>query len=86
MEESQLQGKILYCCFVDFKKAFDIVPRSELWKRMIGIRMPLDYREFVAKFISKSGANENGWWFFGVLFEQHGRLSKGPHTLWPMHR
>ena len=26
MEESQL-GKTLYCCFVDFKKAFDNVPR-----------------------------------------------------------
>ena len=26
MEESRLQGKTLYCCFVDFKKAFDIVP------------------------------------------------------------
>ena len=26
MEESRLQGKTLCCCFVDFKKAFDIVP------------------------------------------------------------
>ena len=44
MEESRLQGKTLYCCFVDFKKAFDIVPQSELWNRMAEIDMPLEYR------------------------------------------
>ena len=35
----------VYCYFVDFKKAFDTVPRSELWKRMIEIRMQLDYEQ-----------------------------------------
>ena len=44
MEESRLHGITLYCCFVDFKKAFDIVPRSELWNRMVEIDMPLEYR------------------------------------------
>ena len=31
---SQLMGKFgkLYCCFVDFKKAFDTVPRAVLWQ------------------------------------------------------
>ena len=29
MEENLLQGKTLYCCFVNFKKAFDTIPRSE---------------------------------------------------------
>ena len=28
MEESPLQGKTLYCCFVYFKKAFDTVPQK----------------------------------------------------------
>ncbi|MCJ1429751.1 hypothetical protein MMC29_007666, partial [Sticta canariensis] len=28
---SKKHGKKLYCCFVDFKKAFDSVPRHELW-------------------------------------------------------
>ena len=35
LEESRLQGKTLYCCFVDLKKPFDTVPRSlgvEWWK------------------------------------------------------
>ena len=47
-EESRLQGKTLYCGFVDFKKAFDTVPRSELWNRMVEIDMPLKDRVGVA--------------------------------------
>ena len=44
MQESRLQGKTLYCCFVDFKKVFDTVPRSELYYRMVEIDMSLGYR------------------------------------------
>ena len=29
-QESRLRGKGLYCCFVHFKKAFDVVPREYL--------------------------------------------------------
>ena len=32
MDESRRMGKPLYCCFVDFKKAFDTVPRDGLWE------------------------------------------------------
>ncbi len=40
------QGKAsgnLYCCFVDFKKAFDTVPRGLLWQVLerVGIRGPI---------------------------------------------
>ena len=48
MEESWLQGKTIYCCFVNFKKAFDSVPQSELWNRMVEIDMQLEYRVVVA--------------------------------------
>ena len=41
MEESRLKGKSLYCCFVDFKNAFDMVPRENLWKRMEELQVPL---------------------------------------------
>ncbi|MCO5609736.1 hypothetical protein L7F22_063968 [Adiantum nelumboides] len=40
MEESQLKGKGLYCGFVDFKKAFDMVPQENLWKRMKELQVP----------------------------------------------
>ena len=34
MEESRLRVKGLYCCFVDFNKAFDMVPREHFWRLM----------------------------------------------------
>ncbi|MCO5605801.1 hypothetical protein L7F22_059985 [Adiantum nelumboides] len=43
MEESWLKGKGLYCCFVDFKKAFDMVPRENLWKHMKELQVPNEY-------------------------------------------
>ena len=30
MEESHLRGEGLYCCFVDFKKDFEMIPRKKL--------------------------------------------------------
>ena len=32
----------LYCCFVDFKKAFDTVPRAGLWQQMRELGVPND--------------------------------------------
>ena len=43
MEESCLRGKGLYCCFVDFKKVFDMVPPEHLWRRMEELEMPSEY-------------------------------------------
>ena len=37
-----LEGATLYCCFVDFKKAFDIVPRVGLWQRLQELGAPND--------------------------------------------
>ena len=49
MEESCLAGKGLYCCFVDFKKAFDMVPRTNLWKRMEELQVPPEHMHAVAR-------------------------------------
>jgi hypothetical protein len=34
----------LFCCFVDFKKYFDIVPRKNLWNRLEEIKVSLKLR------------------------------------------
>ena len=39
----------VFCCFVDFKKAFDTVPRDNLWRRMEELEIPLHYRVVVRR-------------------------------------
>jgi len=34
----------VFCCFVDFKKEFDMVPRDKLQRRMEELQIPLQYR------------------------------------------
>jgi hypothetical protein len=36
IEQARFKKKQLYTCFVDFKKAFDIVPRDLLWQVLEG--------------------------------------------------
>jgi hypothetical protein len=36
-----------FCCFVDFKKAFDTVPRDKLWHRMEELGVPIHLRAAV---------------------------------------
>jgi hypothetical protein len=37
IKQSKAKKKPLYGCFVDFKKAFDIVPREVLWQVLVGL-------------------------------------------------
>ena len=53
MEESRLRGKGLYCCFVDFKKAFDTVPRQHLWRRMEEFEVPSEYMLAISRIYEK---------------------------------
>ena len=34
VEQQRYAGQALYCCFVDFQKAFDCVPRHLLWQKL----------------------------------------------------
>jgi hypothetical protein len=63
-EEFFIDKTNLLCCFVDFRKAFDIVPRTNLWNRLeeltvsfklrvVAIRL---YEKVIAKF-----RNIEGW-------------------------
>ena len=53
MEESCLRGKGLYCCFVEFKKAFDMVPREHLWRRMEELEMRSEYMLAISQIYDK---------------------------------
>jgi hypothetical protein len=37
IEQSKAKKKPLYCCFVDFKKTFNIVPREVMWQVLAGL-------------------------------------------------
>ena len=53
MEESRLRGKGLYCCFVDFKKTFDMVPREHLWRQMEELEVPSEYMLAISRIYEK---------------------------------
>ena len=54
VEESCLKGKGLYCCLdVDFKKAFNMVPRDKLWRRMEELGVPSEYMVAISRIYEK---------------------------------
>ena len=40
-----------FCCFVDFRKAFDIVPRNNLWNRLEELKVPFELIDSAIRFI-----------------------------------
>jgi hypothetical protein len=52
------------CCFVDFKKTFDMVPKKNLWNRLEEIILPLELRAAAIRMYEKAIAkfkNIEGW-------------------------
>ena len=45
VEEFHNDKSNLFCCFVDFRKAFDTVPRNNLWNRLEELNVPFELRE-----------------------------------------
>ena len=43
-EECHNNKSDLFCCFLDFRKAFDIVPRNNLWNRLEELKVPFELR------------------------------------------
>ena len=55
----------LFCCFVDFRKAFNIVPRDKLWERLKEIMVPPELR-IVVIYLHKTAITKlktNEWWY-----------------------
>src|ERR1700733_10185146 len=63
-EECHNDKSNLFCCFVDIRKAFDMVPRYKLWNRLEELKVPLELRTATIRLcenvIAKLKSNE-GW-------------------------
>jgi len=54
----------LFCCFVDFRKAFDTVPRSNVWNRLEELKVHFELRAAAIRLYEKVIAkfkNNEGW-------------------------
>jgi hypothetical protein len=49
VEEFRNTKTNLFCSFVDFRKAFDMVPRKNLWNRLEEINVPLELMDFAIR-------------------------------------
>ena len=47
----------LFCCFVDFRKAFNTVPRNHLWNRLEELNVPFELRATAIKLYENVNAN-----------------------------
>ena len=44
VEECRNDKSNLFCCFVDFRKDFDMVPLNNLWNRLEELKVPFELR------------------------------------------
>ena len=58
IEECHNNKSDLFCCFVDFRKSFDTMPRNNPWNRLEELKVPFElrvaairlYEKFIVKF------------------------------------
>ena len=64
MEECHNDKFNLFCFFVDFIKAFDTVPRNNLWNRLEELRVPFEFRAATIWLYENVIAmlKRNEWW------------------------
>jgi len=64
MEECHNDKSNLFCCFVDFRKSFDTIPRNNLWNILEELKVPFELRAVTIRLyenvIAKLKCNE-GW-------------------------
>ncbi len=59
MEECRNNKSDLFYCFVDFRRAFDIFPRTKIWKRLEEIMIPLELMVVVTRLYEKAIVERN---------------------------
>ena len=72
-EECRNDKSNLFCCFVDFRKAFDMVPRNNLWNRLEELNVPFELRAAAIRLyenvIAKLKRNGGGLKILSVISE-----------------
>ena len=53
VEECRNNKSDLFCCFVDFRKVFDTVPRKNSWNRLEELKVPSELRVVAIMFYTK---------------------------------
>ena len=74
MEECHNDKSNIFCCFVDFRKAFDTVPRNNLQNGLEKLKVPFElraatirlYENGIANFKNNEGWSKNIKWNIGV--------------------
>jgi hypothetical protein len=64
MEECCNYKTNISCCFIDFRKYFDTVLRTNLWNRLEEIKVPFEFRATMVRFYKNIIAkfrNTEGW-------------------------
>ena len=54
----------LFCCFVDFRKYFDTMPRNNPWNRLEDLKVPFELRATTIRLYEKVNSkfkNNEGW-------------------------
>jgi hypothetical protein len=87
IEQSKEKKKPLYCCFVDFKKTFDIVPREVLWQMLAGFGVERRFLRCLHAMYAKDTCMhqppKRGYHLqFQVLTRCETKLSFQPPTIW----
>ena len=64
MEKCHNKNKKLLFCLIDFRKYFDIIPKTNIWKRLDEIKFPLELRVVMTRFYENFISNFStmkGW-------------------------
>ena len=81
MEKHREKRKVLHCVFIDLQKAYDRVPRQEIWRCMRAKRVPEKYLRLVqdmyngARTKVRSSVGYTEWFSVGVGLHQGSALS-----------
>ncbi len=73
----------VFCCFVDFRKAFDSVPKDKLWQRMEELGVPKHLRAIVHRLYEEVKVKTRTLAAFLKVLEAISGSSKVAHCLLP---